>query len=138
VPPGWPKLAWWAVHFLVWINFYWAVINLLPIWPLDGGQVSRELFTWQSRIYGARNSLALSLATALVVTINAISGAMRGPTIPYLPTGDRFFIVFFAIFAFESFMLLQMEAAKVRGGWRDPDDDDRMPWERDPDEWKRG
>jgi stage IV sporulation protein FB len=137
IPHSWPRLAYYAVQFLLMINWYWAMLNLLPIWPLDGGQVSRELFTWQSRIYGARNSMALSLATALAVTINAISGAMQGPTIPYLPSGGKYFIVFFAIFAFESFMLLQMESAKIRHGWRDPDDD-RQPWERDPDEWKNG
>jgi Zn-dependent protease len=136
--PQRPRLLFYAILFLLQINWYWAIINLLPIWPLDGGQVSRELFTWQSPIYGVRNSLGLSLAAALVVTINAICGAMQGPTIPYLPSGGKFFIFFFAIFAFESFMQLQMEAAKVRGGWRDPDDDDRLPWERDPDEWKRG
>jgi Zn-dependent protease len=138
IPTHWPNLAQAAIYYLLEINFYWALMNLLPIWPLDGGQVSRELFTWQSRIYGVRNSLALSLATALLVTINAISGAMQGPTIPYLPNGGKYFIIFFAIFAFESFMQLQIETARTRDGWRDPDDGDRMPWERDPDEWKRG
>jgi stage IV sporulation protein FB len=24
-------------HFL-WINFWWGILNLLPVWPLDGGQ----------------------------------------------------------------------------------------------------
>jgi stage IV sporulation protein FB len=26
---------------LVWVNFFWSFINLLPIWPLDGGQLTR-------------------------------------------------------------------------------------------------
>jgi Zn-dependent protease len=134
---GFPELLSWALYFMLLINLYWPIINLLPIWPLDGGQVSRELFVWASPTYGKRNSLALSLAVALLVTANAISGAMRGPTIPYMPSGGRFFIFFFAIFAVESFILITMENARVRSGWRDPDDD-RLPWERDPDEWKRG
>jgi stage IV sporulation protein FB len=135
--PGWPKLAQYAVQFLLSINIWWPIINLLPVWPLDGGQVSRELFVWRSPIYGARNSLALSLVTAIVVAVNALSAEMGGPRIPYMPVGGRFFIAFFAMFAIESFMLLQVENARTRSGWRDPDDD-RLPWERDPDEWKRG
>ena len=28
---------------LVWINLYWGLVNLLPVLPLDGGQVCRSL-----------------------------------------------------------------------------------------------
>ena len=31
-----------AVAFLLWINGFWTLFNLLPIQPLDGGQVLRE------------------------------------------------------------------------------------------------
>lgn len=128
-----------AIHFLMWINLWWPIINLLPIWPLDGGQVSRELFTWASRNNGVRFSLSLSLVTAAIVTINAISYAIGGYNIPYLPVSDRFFFIFFfALFVVESFILIQAELARSRGGWRDPDDSDRLPWETDPDDWKRG
>lgn len=30
-------------YFLI-VSVYWALLNLLPIYPLDGGQISRELF----------------------------------------------------------------------------------------------
>jgi stage IV sporulation protein FB len=119
------------------INLWWPIINLLPVWPLDGGQVSRELFKWASTNHGVRYSLALSIVTAALVTINAISAHINGPTIPYMPVGDRFFIFFFALFTIESFVLIQAELARTHGGWRDPDDSDRMPWESDPDDWKR-
>ena len=33
------------VAFLLTINIFWGIFNLLPIYPLDGGQVSRELCT---------------------------------------------------------------------------------------------
>lgn len=29
--------------FLLWINFFWTFINLLPVLPLDGGQITRDL-----------------------------------------------------------------------------------------------
>jgi Zn-dependent protease len=133
----WPRLVRFAVFFLLEINLWWPILNLLPIWPLDGWQVSRELFVWRDRNFGMRNSLALSLAVALLVMVNALSDALGGPSIPYMPSGGKFFVVFFAILAIISFQLLSYESAKIRGGWRDPDDDERMPWERDPDEWKR-
>jgi len=38
--PMTPALYEMADH-LVYINFYWSVINLLPLWPLDGGQLYR-------------------------------------------------------------------------------------------------
>ena len=28
-----------AMNVLVWINVYWGIANLLPIWPLDGGRL---------------------------------------------------------------------------------------------------
>lgn len=136
--PTWHRLVQYAVQFLISINLWWAIINLLPVWPLDGGQVSRELFVWRNRITGTRNALALSLAAALMLTINAISGRMDGPRVPYLPSGGLLFVGLFGILAFNSYMNLQMEAARAQSGWRDPEDEDRMPWERDPDEWKRG
>ena len=32
------------LFFFLYVSVYWALLNLLPIYPLDGGQISRELF----------------------------------------------------------------------------------------------
>jgi Zn-dependent protease/thioredoxin-like negative regulator of GroEL len=29
----------WALQFLVWVNFFWGVVNLAPVLPLDGGHI---------------------------------------------------------------------------------------------------
>lgn len=52
------------IHYLMFINIWWGVVNLLPIWPLDGGHVSRELFQMFDRQEAIRNSLVLSLVCA--------------------------------------------------------------------------
>lgn len=31
------------VGMLMWVNFFWTFVNLLPILPLDGGQILRDL-----------------------------------------------------------------------------------------------
>jgi stage IV sporulation protein FB len=33
----------WAVYWLLRVNIVWTVLNLLPILPLDGGQITRDL-----------------------------------------------------------------------------------------------
>src|SRR5262249_12009260 len=37
-----------AASILILITLYWPLLNLAPVWPLDGGQVSREFCTWLS------------------------------------------------------------------------------------------
>lgn len=36
---------------LVWINFWWGVINLLPVMPLDGGQIAGLYLKPQNRVF---------------------------------------------------------------------------------------
>lgn len=56
---------------LLYVNVFWGILNLMPIYPLDGGQVARELFIANSRD-GIRQSLTLSFVTAIVLAIFAL------------------------------------------------------------------
>ena len=62
------------VDTMLWINIWWGILNLLPIYPLDGGRISRELFTLNStpRI-GIVRSLWLSVGTAVAVAIYGLT-----------------------------------------------------------------
>lgn len=53
------------VVFLVWVNVFWSLVNLLPIVPLDGGNVARSLL-------GARPALILSIGVAGIAGVVAI------------------------------------------------------------------
>jgi stage IV sporulation protein FB len=49
---------------LLQINILWGVINLFPIYPLDGGRIAREVFTLGNPRQGIIQSLWLSVGTA--------------------------------------------------------------------------
>ncbi len=56
---------------LLYVNFFWGLINLLPVWPLDGGHISRALLERWDRVDGRRKSLIVS---ALVASAIALAG----------------------------------------------------------------
>src|SRR5439155_11280396 len=62
-----------GLEMLIFINLYWALFNLVPVWPLDGGMVTRELCTGASPRNGLQISLRISFAVALVIAIHAIA-----------------------------------------------------------------
>lgn len=101
--------------FLMYINLWWAILNLLPIWPLDGGQISRELFLHYSRNNGIRLSLHLSMGVCALLSLHAFLAHAKGGGIPYLPIGI-YSGVFFLMFFMTGLQALQAENA--RDAWR--------------------
>ena len=60
----WPKL----LDLLLQINLVWSLFNLLPIWPLDGGQALQNLLTTFRRAHEAeRISALVSLVVAVAI-----------------------------------------------------------------------
>ena len=60
------------IEKLLMVNIYWGILNLMPIYPLDGGKVSRELFL-ANTTDGVRKSLQLSIATGVVLAVVALT-----------------------------------------------------------------
>jgi Zn-dependent protease len=87
--------AWSLIWAGVLINLFWNLINLVPIYPLDGGQVSRELFVRFDPWNGLQNSLLLSVAAGIGMAIWGFSNE------------DQFIAFFFAYMAWQSFQSLQ-------------------------------
>lgn len=64
-PPDIDSLTRWIVlSDLVWVNVGWSVLNLLPVLPLDGGLIARQLLTRILGRRGDRAALLVSIATA--------------------------------------------------------------------------
>jgi Zn-dependent protease len=126
--PEWGTPLWFLAEELWYINFGWALVNLLPIWPLDGGQIAREVCASASPRNGTLAALWISLALSATLAVNALVGDNGEPFIPYSHriTG-RFMAIFFALFALGSWQAIQAEkySRETYG-----QDDDRLPWER--------
>jgi Zn-dependent protease len=106
---------------MILINLFWPILNLLPIWPLDGGMISREVCTGLSRENGLRISLGISLVVAALLAINSLVAMKREepliPVIGWLFAGGIFMAVMFGLFAFQSLQMLQ--AAEAERRWHD-------------------
>jgi stage IV sporulation protein FB len=78
------------------VSVYWGLINLLPIYPLDGGHIAQELLMLANPRDGARQSLLLSISTAGAL---AVLSLMRW--------NDFFLAILFGYLAYSSYMTLQ-------------------------------
>jgi len=81
---------------LVWINLMWGLVNLLPMWPLDGGQATQILLSLFDRSRGQRWGHIVSLLVSGILAILAVTW-----------TSDLFLVGFFACFAMINFQILQ-------------------------------
>ena len=57
------------VTLLLWVNIFWGLINLMPVQPLDGGNVARNLFVHYDPLDGLRKSLWLSVITGILLAL---------------------------------------------------------------------
>jgi Zn-dependent protease len=122
---------------LIWFNLFWGLVNLLPLWPLDGGQISRELCTGYLAGNGMRVSLIISIVVAGALAVySLLSMFNKEPIISFLPSLDLFGVFFFGFLAYGSWLMLQQTP---RGGQYRVEEEsyERAPWERDADWWKR-
>jgi len=60
------------VNDLLFISVFWGIINLLPVYPLDGGQIAREVALRLNPQDGIRLSLILSFMVAGLVAVAAL------------------------------------------------------------------
>lgn len=80
---------------LLWVNILWGCVNLLPIYPLDGGHVAREL----CQLWKPRQGIILSLQISMFCAAGmAILGFL---------SGGLFIALFFGYFAYMSYRTLQ-------------------------------
>ena len=60
------------VNDLLFVNFWWGLVNLLPVWPLDGGHISCALLEQWDHYDGRRKSLIVSALAGAAVAMAAV------------------------------------------------------------------
>ena len=84
--------GWYFLNILMAISFFWAILNLLPVVPLDGGQMLNAI------LGPAR--IKITLWVTIVVAI-AVGLAM------FTKSGDIIFPIFLGMFAWQAFQALK-------------------------------
>lgn len=88
---------------LILVSVLWGALNLIPVYPLDGGQIARELFLAANPRNGISQSLTLSVVAAVAM---AVVGLVQQ---------SLFMAILFGFLAFGSYQMLQ--AYRNQRGW---------------------
>lgn len=90
------------VDDMLFLNIFWGLINLLPIYPLDGGKIAQEALVHFNPRDGLRQSLLISIFTSIGI---AIALYVRSQSIVSL--------ILFGSLAYTNYQMLQ----QYGGGW---------------------
>ena len=89
------------------VNLFWGCVNLLPIYPLDGGRISQEILNHFNPSQGVRQSLLISVFAAAAMAL-----------VMYARFGSFFSAIFFGYFAVINYQMLQQYSDRFGGrGW---------------------
>ena len=84
------------IGMLLWVNIFWGLINLAPVYPLDGGSVTRNVLVQTDPVDGIHKSLWISVIAGGIVAL-----------IGLIFFRSLFIALLFALLAFQSYRSLQ-------------------------------
>jgi hypothetical protein len=79
-----------AFEYLLWVNFGWGILNLLPILPLDGGNVAQSIEEWLTGKPDGIFSHIISFGLASLIAVWALT------------SGQIWILFLTALFAFQN------------------------------------
>ena len=97
--------VWLFMEVGIFANVFLNLLNLVPVYPLDGGQIARQIFIIKDPWKGVRNSIIVSVGVAGLIALLS------------LMNGDRFLGVFFGVMAWSNYMSLQQTGGGYGGGY---------------------
>jgi Zn-dependent protease len=114
VPPSPGSPSAFAMTYVIWCSLVWAVFNLLPVLPLDGGHMMLAL------IEGIRKKPSEVLASWISVVVAVATGVV----VTWLRGFDPWLLLWFGFFAFQNFSrLMQARNVQRRAGSAPPSAD---------------
>lgn len=116
------------------INIIWGIVNLFPVYPLDGGQACREVCVLLRVRRSQTVSLQISMVTAGVLAAYSLMCVANQPAevlsaLPgWFPRGSLYTAIMFGVLGYFSYQMWE-QVARRDAHWDDPDDD-TPPWKR--------
>jgi membrane-associated protease RseP (regulator of RpoE activity) len=95
-----------VLNDLLWVNFYWGLVNLLPVYPLDGGQAARAIFEQRDYFHGLRRSLIFSAIVAGGVALFALANR------------SIYLVIMFGVLAVYSLQSIETARPRMSGTYR--------------------
>lgn len=86
------------------VNVVINVLNLVPVYPLDGGQVARQVFLKFDSYNGIRYSMIFSIVFAILIALFTLN------------VGQSFAALFFGFMAWSNYRTLQQMSGGMGGG----------------------
>lgn len=134
-PPEGSLSVWLFYRIMIFINLYWGIFNLLPVFPLDGGQVCKEVCAGIWPRNGVRIALEISVAVAGAVALYSLAceferkqgGGWFNALPGWFPRGSYWTAILFGMLAVQNFQLLQYQTW-MESHW--DQGDDRPPWKQ--------
>ena len=124
-----PKLVQGLLFQAVFINVVWGVVNLIPVFPLDGGQILQEVVRWKFPRKGDEFVCTVSMWVGASVALLLLAAHFAFHTGLFGP-------LLFGLLAYQNFTLRKQIRAMGPYYGRE-EDEPRQPWERDADWWKK-
>ncbi len=90
-----PDLVNTAIFYIMWVNTFWGLMNLLPVLPLDGGHVSQHIFIHFDPWNGFRNALWLSVVVGVITAVAA-----------YAVLNSTYMAFLFGLLALQSYQMI--------------------------------
>ena len=85
------------LSMMLWVNVFWGLVNLLPVFPLDGGHVARNILIQIDPLDGVRKAYWISAFTGILMAIVGL-----------IVFGSIYMALLFGLLAFQSFQAMQV------------------------------
>jgi Zn-dependent protease len=103
-----------AIYLLIqmkWINLIWGCVNLLPVYPLDGGRVAQEVLQGFNPSRGLEWTFKLGILTGVATALGMFRYFQPNSIM------DAYPVLLFLLLAFTNFQLLQQLSGRGGGGY---------------------
>lgn len=94
------------VSQLLWVNIGWGLFNLIPIFPLDGGNIMFNFYHWLRHPYDDRTPYKISIAFGVLAIIAILIT---------LGAGGLYIALLFGLLTYQNYLALR--SGYWKGGW---------------------